>query len=217
MIIQTQASFTGQYLQTPLLSVNQSKKVFNQYLTVKQASKNNLKKISLSVPLESFVAVTGVSGSGKTSLVFEVIAKEATDYFQEKKSRDKQQVNGFEAVTDVVVIDHQPVGRSSRSTIATYTEIFTDIRKLYGQLSTNFTAKYFSTNTSGGRCEECQGNVFLSIPMHFLPAVETVCPVCQRKRYQETILNIKYKGYNISDILTMDVSRAKKILKKKQK
>ena len=216
-IINTKNSLTGKYLKHSFSSLNGQERHVKRFLEVNNAAENNLKNVTTSIPLDSFVTVTGVSGSGKTSLIFNVIAQAAEKYFDSNKKSTNDRVTGFENLENVVVINHNSVGRSSRSNIATYTDIFNDIRTIYSKLSNKYTAKDFSTNTIGGRCEECQGNGFLSISMHFLPDVEMVCPTCQGKRYKDDILKVKYNGYNISDILSMDINQVKDVFRKEQK
>jgi excinuclease ABC subunit A len=210
-------SLTGKYLNAPFSSLITKKVEFKRCLEISHANENNLKDITTKIPLDSFVTVTGVSGSGKTSLVFNVIADLAEKYFKSNRKQENQVVKGFDQLEDVVVINHNSVGRSSRSNIATYTDIFNDIRNIFSNISDEFTAKDFSTNTVGGRCEDCQGQGFISIPMHFLPDVEMTCPVCQGKRYKQNVLKVEYQGNSISDILSMDIKQAKEVFRGNKK
>lgn len=124
----------------------------------------------------------------------------------------KTGISGFEHLDDVIIINQQSIGRSNRSNAATYTDLFTDIRDLYASLPetkvNSLSAKHFSYNVAGGRCEKCQGMGKLSISMHFLPDVEVICPVCHGKRYQKSVLDMKFKGHNISDVLEMSIDEA---------
>lgn len=216
-IMNTEKSLTGKYLKSTFSNLNHREKDFKRYLEINNATENNLKNVTTSIPLDSFVTVTGVSGSGKTSLIFNVIAQSAKKFFDSNRKYTNNTVKGFDDLEDIVVINHNSVGRSSRSNIATYTDIFNDIRNVYANLSNKYTAKDFSTNTVGGRCEECQGSGLLSVSMHFLPDVEITCPTCQGKRYQEDILKVKYNGYSISNILSMNISQVKDVFHNIQK
>lgn len=209
-IVNTPDSLTGRYLANPQQEIKKAAEKSARFLTVKHAGLHNLKQVNTQIPLDSFVAVTGVSGSGKTSLIFGVIAEAAENFF--KKRASTSPVKGLEQLNGVVTINHTSIGRSSRSNVATYTDLFNDIRTVYADLSRKeelaFTAKDFSTNTAGGRCEECQGSGTLSIPMHFLPDVDVTCHVCHGKRYKTEILEVKYKDHSISDVLSMDITAA---------
>lgn len=216
-IINNRSSLTGKYLQHTAYQVAVPQNKSERYLEVHNVNVNNLNNITAKIPLDCFVCVTGVSGSGKTSLIFNVIANVAEKYFSSKDASKSKTVIGLEQLEEVVIINHDSITRSSRSNIATYTDIFNEIRKIYASIMPDVTAKDFSTNTIGGRCEECQGQGYLSIQMHFLPNVEVVCPICQGKRYQSHILDIKYQRHNIADVLAMTISQAKEVFKKHQK
>lgn len=224
-------SITGKYLRgdlsipVPFKRRNGSGKS----IVIRGAQENNLKDINVEFPLEMLVCVTGVSGSGKSSLVNEILYK----ILASRKNRAKinpgkfRTVDGLEYVDKVIVLDQSPIGRTPRSNPATYTGVFSDIRDLFA--STNdarirgFGSGRFSFNVAGGRCEACKGDGLVKIEMNFLPDVFVPCEVCHGKRYNRETLEVKYKNRNISDILDMTVSDAclffanhKKILQKLQ-
>lgn len=211
-IIKCGNSITGKYLQTnipkPQRKMTQKG---NDCVSIRNADLNNLKNIDVDIPLGNLVTVCGVSGSGKSSLIFGVLAKDADTHFHGSKS-NKFAISGFEHLDDVIIINQQSLGRSNRSNAATYTDLFTDIRDLYASLPETkvncLSAKHFSYNVTGGRCEKCQGMGKLSISMNFLPDVEVICPVCHGKRYQKSVLDVKLKGYNISDVLELSIDEA---------
>ena len=212
-IMACENSITGQYLKKHDKVKLKSKMEPSKYfLEIENACVNNLKKVNTRIPLERFVCVTGVSGSGKSSLVFGFLAEAAQNYFSSKSKCKDVGVKGLDNINDVIVINEQAIGRSSRSNVATYTDVFSNIRDIFAALPetkvNKLTAKHFSYNATGGRCEKCQGSGTLQIPMHFLPDVEVTCPVCGGKRYKKKILQIKYKGYSISDILQMSIDEA---------
>jgi excinuclease ABC subunit A len=183
-------------------------------LTVTGAEENNLKEISVRFPLRKFIAVTGVSGSGKSSLVVEVLYKRLNQYFYRAKAKPGKHdmLLGLEFIDKVVNIDQSPIGRTPRSNPATYTNVFTDIRDLFARLPESKARGYkpgrFSFNVKGGRCEACRGDGIIKIEMQFLPDVYVPCEVCHGKRYNREALEIRYKGRNIADILEMTVDEA---------
>lgn len=212
-LIESKVSITGQYLKEHAYKAKRDKLLGNDgMIHIRNAYINNLKQLNVDIPLGRMVAVTGVSGSGKSSLIFGHLAETAENYFKQGKKKKALDVLGLEKLDGVVSINQQSIGRSNRSNAATYTEIFTDIRDLFASLpetkARDFTAKHFSYNVQGGRCEKCQGAGRLSIPMHFLPDVEVICPVCRGKRYQKLILECLYKGRSISDVLDMSINQA---------
>ncbi|MGC9335070.1 MAG: excinuclease ABC subunit UvrA, partial [Anaerolineae bacterium] len=181
------------------------------FLTVVGAGENNLKAITVQFPLRRFIAVTGVSGSGKSSLVVEVLYKRLNQYFYRAKAKPGKHdmVEGLEYIDKVVNIDQSPIGRTPRSNPATYTNVFTDIRNLFARLPESKARGYkpgrFSFNVKGGRCEACRGDGIIKIEMQFLPDVYVPCEVCHGKRYNREALEIRYKGRNIADVLDMTV------------
>ena len=186
----------------------------DRFLSVKGAKQNNLKNIDVDFPVGLITAVTGVSGSGKSSLVNEVLYPVTADVLNNAKVRkgDYDDVSGLEYFDKVIAIDQSPIGRTPRSNPATYTGVFTYIRELFASTidakERGYTAGRFSFNVSGGRCEHCSGDGIITIAMHFLPDVFVPCEVCKGKRYNRETLEVKYKGKNISDVLEMTVDEA---------
>ncbi len=183
-----------------------------QYLIIRDATENNLKHVDVRIPLGKFVAVTGVSGSGKSSLVNEVLYKALAMRMYRAKERPGKHltIEGIENLDKVVDIDQSPIGRTPRSNPATYTNLFTEIRDLFAALPDAKMRGYkpgrFSFNVKGGRCEACQGDGIIRIEMQFLPDVYVPCEVCHGKRYNREALEIKYKGKSIADVLDMTVA-----------
>lgn len=181
------------------------------YLTVKGAAENNLKDINVKIPLGQFVCITGVSGSGKSSLVNDIIYKALANKLNHAKTipGKYKSIEGIELLDKVIDIDQSPIGRTPRSNPATYTGVFTDIRDLFAQTKDakahGYSAGRFSFNVKGGRCEACQGDGILKIEMHFLPDIYVPCEVCGGTRYNRETLGIHYKGKSIYDVLEMTV------------
>ena len=206
-------SITGQYLSgKKKIPVPEKRRKGNgKALIVRGASQNNLKNIDVTIPLGKFVCVTGVSGSGKSSLVNEIVYKELAGKLNRAKIRPGKfdRIDGIEALDKVIAIDQSPIGRTPRSNPATYTGLFNDIRELFAQTSDakmkGYSAGRFSFNVKGGRCEACEGDGILKIEMHFLPDVYVPCEVCKGKRYNRETLEIKFKGKSIYDVLEMTV------------
>ena len=212
------ASITGQYLTgEKKIETPRTRRPGNGYaLKVLGAAENNLKEIDVSFPLGKFICVTGVSGSGKSSLVNEIIYKQlANDLNGAKKVPGKcRGFEGIEYLDKVIDIDQSPIGRSPRSNPATYTGVFTDIRRLFSETSDakmrGYSMGRFSFNVSGGRCEACQGDGIVKIEMHFLADVYVPCEVCRGARYNRETLEVRYKGKNISEVLDMTVEEGLK-------
>jgi len=181
------------------------------FLSVKGAAENNLKNINVKIPLGTFACVTGVSGSGKSSFVNDILCKVLANKLNRAKTipGKYKEVSGIENLDKIINIDQSPIGRTPRSNPATYTGVFTDIRELFASTKDakmhGYTAGRFSFNVKGGRCEACQGDGILKIEMHFLPDIYVPCEVCGGSRYNRETLSIKYKGKNIYDILEMTV------------
>ncbi|MBR6386253.1 MAG: excinuclease ABC subunit UvrA [Ruminococcus sp.] len=206
-------SITGQYLsgkkKIPL--PKERRKGNGKFLTVRCAYEHNLKNIDVSIPLGELVCVTGVSGSGKSSLVNEIIYKSLAAKLNHVKIKSglHEGMDGIENLDKVVCIDQSPIGRTPRSNPATYTGVFTDIRELFAQTKDakahGYTSGRFSFNVKGGRCEACEGDGIIKIEMHFLPDIYVPCEVCKGRRYNRETLEIHYKGKSIYDILEMTV------------
>lgn len=208
-----QNSVTGQYLSGQrIVPVPQNRRKGNGYtLEIKGAGQNNLKNVNVKIPLGKLVCVTGVSGSGKSSLINEILYKAlARDLNRAKTIPGKhKEIKGIEYLDKVIAIDQSPIGRTPRSNPATYTGVFTDIRALFAATQDakmrGYTQGRFSFNVKGGRCEACQGDGIIKIEMHFLSDVYVPCEVCKGKRYNRETLEVKYKGKSINDVLEMTV------------
>ncbi len=209
-------SITGQYLSgKKSIKVPRSRREGNgKFITIKGAAENNLKGIDVDIPLGKFVCVTGVSGSGKSSLVNEVLYKGAANAINGTKGTSGKcdEILGLENIDKIIDIDQSPIGRTPRSNPATYTGMFTHIRDLFASLPEakmrGFEKGRFSFNVKGGRCEACSGDGIIKIEMHFLPDVYVPCEVCKGKRYNRETLEVKYKGKSIYDVLDMSVAEA---------
>lgn len=209
-------SITGQYLSGKrCVPVPENRRKGNgKFLEIKGAKQNNLKNINVKIPLGKFVCVTGVSGSGKSSLINEILYKTLARELNGAKtvSGEHKQIKGIEHLDKVIDINQSPIGRTPRSNPATYTGVFTDIRTLFAATNDAKMRGYnpgrFSFNVKGGRCESCQGDGIIKIEMHFLSDVYVPCEVCKGKRYNRETLEVKYKGKSINDVLEMTVEEA---------
>lgn len=210
-LVKSKDSLTGQYLsgRKKIPTPDKRRKGNGQFLEVRGACANNLKKLNVKFPLGCLICVTGVSGSGKSTLTLDILYKALAQHFY--RSIDKpgafDKIHGIHHLDKVIDIDQSPIGRTPRSNPATYTGVFTLVRELFSQVPESRARGYkpgrFSFNVKGGRCEACQGDGVIKIEMHFLPDVFVTCEVCQGKRFNRETLEIHYKGKNIADILNM--------------
>jgi len=215
-IIACKESITGKYLSGELkIDVpEERKRPDGRYLSVRGAKQNNLKNIDVDIPVGLLTAVTGVSGSGKSSLVNEIIYPAVYNKLNKSNLTEGKydEIVGIDNFDKIINIDQSPIGRTPRSNPATYTGVFTPIRELFASTpdakARGYTAGRFSFNISGGRCENCGGDGIIQIEMHFLPDIYVPCDVCHGKRYNRETLEVKYKGKNINDVLEMTVEEA---------
>jgi excinuclease ABC subunit A len=209
-------SLTGQYLsgrlQIPM--PRSRRRAQGKYLTLLGASENNLKDLTVKIPLGLFTCVTGVSGSGKSTLVLDTLYRALAQkiYHAKEKPGKLREIQGLGEIDKVIEIDQSPIGRTPRSNPATYTGVFTHIRELFAQLPESRARGYkegrYSFNVKGGRCEACGGDGIIKIEMHFLPDIYVTCDVCRGKRYNRETLEVQYKATNIWDVLDMTVDQA---------
>jgi excinuclease ABC subunit A len=211
-------SLTGQYLKGELKIAPPKNRVKPSaergWIEIVGARENNLKDITVRIPLGAMTAVTGVSGSGKSTLVDDILRRALFRKFYGSKEQPgaHRLIRGFESLDKVIVIDQTPIGRTPRSNPATYTGMFNQIRDLFAKLPSakirGYEAGRFSFNVKGGRCEKCQGDGLIKIEMHFLPPVYVTCEACHGRRYNRETLEIHFKGMNIADVLDMTVDEA---------
>ncbi|GKV66491.1 MULTISPECIES: excinuclease ABC subunit UvrA [unclassified Sporosarcina] len=219
-LMSSELSVTGAYLREQSLPAPARirRKGIGQYIEIQEARIRNINIPFVSFPLGCLVSVTGVSGSGKSTLVFEILAQGSP---QGHEYTGCKEIKGLEQIDDIVIFDQSPMGRAQRSNVATYTEVFTHLRKLFADLpeakERKLTAKHFSFNTKGGRCETCQGLGVLSVDMDFLPDLEVKCHECKGKRFTDEVLQVQYKGFSISDLLNLSVEESLPILKEEKK
>lgn len=214
-IAQNPHSLTGKYLsgKRAIMRPDKLRKPTN-WLTIKGARSNNLKNIDVNFPLGVFSAVSGVSGSGKSSLVIQTLARALRTYFNQGLlvGRDFEDITGINHITNMVMVDQSPIGRTPRSNPATYLGIFNDIRNLFASLPESNARGYscgrFSFNVPEGRCSDCHGEGSIKVSMHFLEDVQVLCKTCHGKRYNKQTLDILFKGKNIYDVLQMSVLEA---------
>ncbi|MDN7242387.1 excinuclease ABC subunit UvrA [Planococcus sp. N028] len=202
-------SVTGAFVKEPYAPPAKRRAGTGEHITVHNAHKNNLKNLTVSFPFGCFVTVTGVSGSGKSSLLFDIVAASGSD---EASQEGYDRITGFDGVDKMVTVDQSALSRMQRSNVATYTEVFTLLRTLFAKLPASvengLSAKHFSFNTEGGRCENCQGLGYVLAKMYFLPDFEVECPVCHGKRFKEEVLAVTYHEHSISDILDLSIEES---------
>ena len=213
--IEKSDALTGLYLsKKKCIERNLCFRKAKNYLRIIRANIHNLKNIDVDIPLGMFVCVTGPSGSGKSSLIFDTLYPYTTNilYGMDVSEEKCKNIEGIENIDKIIHVDQSPIGKTPRSNPATYTGVFTDIRELYAQLPESKMAGYaparFSFNVKGGRCERCRGEGSVKIEMQFLPDVYVSCDACGGKRYNEETLRIKYRGKSIADVLDMTVEEA---------
>ena len=220
-IMECEESITGQYL-TGKLSIpvpQKRREISDKFIEVKGASQNNLKNIDAKFPIGVFTAVTGVSGSGKSSLVNEILYPALSNKLMNSHLIEGKydKIEGIEHLDKVICIDQSPIGRTPRSNPATYTGVFGPIRDLFASLpdakTRGYSAGRFSFNVAGGRCEHCSGDGIIKIEMHFLPDIYIPCEVCKGARYNRETLEVKYKGKSIGDVLEMTVEESLEFFK----
>ena len=224
-LLKCKKSITGQYLsgKKKIEVPAERRKGNGNSLIIKNASENNLKNIDVEIPLGEFVCVTGVSGSGKSSLINEILYKKlANELNNAKKAVGKVDgIDGIENLDKVINIDQSPIGRTPRSNPATYTGVFNDIRELFASTQDakirGYSASRFSFNVKGGRCEACQGDGIIKIEMNFFPDVYVPCDVCKGAKYNRETLEVHYKGKTISDVLEMTVEEGMEFFKNQSK
>ncbi|MGL5439430.1 MAG: excinuclease ABC subunit UvrA [Filifactoraceae bacterium] len=216
-IIRCEKSITGKYLsgEKEILMPNKRRKINKEkQISIRGARENNLKNIDVNIPLGIMTSVTGVSGSGKSSLINEILYKAASQKINgsKEKSGVYNEILGLENIDKIVNIDQSPIGRTPRSNPATYTGVFDMIRDVFAMTidakSKGYAKGRFSFNVKGGRCEACKGDGIIKIEMHFLPDVYVPCEVCKGERYNRETLQVKYKGKSIADVLAMNVEEA---------
>ncbi|HXV28394.1 MAG TPA: excinuclease ABC subunit A, partial [bacterium] len=209
-------SLTGEYLagKREVKRRFLNKKAPDRKIRILGASEHNLKKIDVDIPLRRLVVLTGVSGSGKSTLLYEVLYR---NYLRHSGRRVQDigkvdSVEGFEGIDDVVLVDQTPIGRSPRSNPVTYIKAFDEVRKVFARTAAarrqGFHSGFFSFNVDGGRCETCKGDGRIKVEMHFLADVFVVCEVCQGRRFKPEILEIRYRGKNMDDVLSMTVAES---------
>lgn len=203
-------SITAKFLsKKEKIEIPKKRRNLKEALTIVKATGNNLKNLSVKIPLGGMVCITGVSGSGKSTLVHKIIAKQIAHYLKTKQAKN---MKGFESIKSQIVLDQSPIGRTPKSNPATYTGVFDPIRKLFASTNESkirgYSAGRFSFNVKDGRCDKCEGNGQIKIEMHFLPDVYITCDECMGKKYNQETLAILYRGYSIFDILEMSVDES---------
>ncbi|AIQ35149.1 excinuclease ABC subunit A [Paenibacillus sp. FSL R5-0345] len=219
-LMASELSVTGAYLREERLEApgRVRRKGNGRQITIRQAQYRNIDIPEVSIPLGCLVSVTGVSGSGKSTLIFDILAQGST---KEHEQTGCKEITGLDEVGNMVIFDQSPMGRMQRSNVATYTDVFTHLRQLFAALpeakKRKLTSKHFSFNTPGGRCETCQGLGVLSVDMNFLPDLEVKCHDCKGRRFTDEVLQVKYDGFSISDLLDMSIQESLPVLNSEAK
>lgn len=214
-IERSSASLTGKYLSRKSVAYAlRPEKNFSEFLTIENATGNNLKDVSVKIPLNAMTSITGVSGSGKSTLIIDTLYKYLSNkfYIRDYRPAPFKKISGFEKLSGVIEINQKPIGRTPRSNPSTYTGLFSLVRDLFAQLPESRLRGYkpgrFSFNVKGGRCEACQGGGQVKVEMHFMADVYVQCDVCGGARYNPETLNVKFKDKSIADVLNMNVAEA---------
>src|SRR5262249_40789388 len=220
-ILQDGKSLTGKYLsgkKTIAIPVER-RPASGKSIVVRGARQNNLKNIRVEIPLQQFVCVTGASGSGKSSLIHEIVYKRLYSLLYDSRvfAGDQDELTGSEHISDVIDVDQSPIGRSSRSNPATYIGFYDAIRALFAETDQakehGYGASTFSFNVKGGRCEECSGEGTITTQLSFMPDVEVLCPTCKGARYNQDTLEVEYRGKNIAQVLDMSIEESVEFFK----
>jgi excinuclease ABC subunit A len=215
--IKNKDSLTARFLnQSEFIDIPEHRRISDSFIELKGARHNNLKNIDIKIPLETLVCLTGVSGSGKSSLLHNVLVPACKNYLTPMGGlynyNNYKSITNLDSIKSIIELDQSPIGRTPHSNPATYTNMFDDIRKLFAKTQESHIRGYkqgrFSFNVKGGRCEECEGNGVKKIEMHFLPDVFITCSDCKGRRYNNETLSVLYKGQNISDVLNMSIEDA---------
>lgn len=209
-------SLTGKYLRGAYkIEIPKVRRKLTEKISLMKAKENNLKDVSVNIPLGGMVCLTGVSGSGKSTLVHRVLIpalKNTLSKNRKSKSANYQSISGAESIQGLIELDQTPIGRTPHSNPATYTGLFDDIRNIFSNTNESKMRGYkpgrFSFNVKGGRCETCEGNGSIKIEMHFLPDVYVTCNQCRGRRYNNETLSVLYRGKSIADILEMSIEEA---------
>lgn len=223
-VMKNKKSLTGRYLSgIEKINIPKERRKSDTFIEIIGAKSNNLKNISVKIPLKSFTCVTGVSGAGKSTLINKILFPALSNILHDSSLQvgEYKEIKGLENIDKVINIDQKPIGKTPRSNPATYTKLFDHIRDLFASLPESKTRGYdkgrYSFNVKGGRCEHCQGGGFISIEMHFLADVLVVCDVCHGKRFNESTLEVKFKNNSIADILGTSIDNAVDLFKNQPK